>query len=298
MRVGILHNCQHSGLANAIRFLHPEWQVISFELGTLRNPELQTNAASQLSGCDAVFSMPVVPGKWGPLGDWGPLTTDALKNSCRVHVLPAVTFAGFHPDTVYVNGPEGHFRAASGPYHSRIAIAAYLAGINSRDAELLFNTLIFDKLGYFESYNKSREFLISTFRQFEIEIDLYFDRWRKLGCFMHSINHPKISVLCDLAAAACSHLGTRDDPDDSRLLMVPDTLAVRPQMPMYPEIAREIGGGCKGNSLFRSGSDAAGNVFPVALGPYLRLCYDKYADAQRDALMKADGVANAMQMIQ
>jgi hypothetical protein len=292
VKVGVLFNCQHKGLANAFRALHPEWEVISFELGKVGTEEAQQSAAALLRTCDRVLTVPI--------GDrtFGPLLTDRLKKECNLHVLPGVAFFGFHPDTVYIFGPRGHFSAATRHYHSRIAVAAFLAGFSIEEAEILFNSLVYEKLGYFDYYGKSGAFLVNRFKLFGVDIEPWLEKWKASGCFMHSINHPKIHVVCDLALIACSIMGVDTKNDDGRLQAVPDNLAAGPQIPLYPEIAQRIGNGCSGHTFFKPNNDPAHNDFRLLpIAEYLRSCFEIYADASRDMLLKAEGIDNALQII-
>ena len=144
---------------------------------------------------------------------------------------------------------------------------SFLAGFSPEEAELLFNGLVYEKLGYFEYYNKSCTFLSSTFKQFGANIEPWLDKWKASGCFMHSINHPKIYVICDLALIACSIMGIETRCDDGRLEIVPDNLVIEPQIPLYPEIAQRIGNGCKGHTLFKLYNDAEHTNFRLLDSP-------------------------------
>jgi hypothetical protein len=294
MKVGVLFNCQHRGLANGLRALHPDWEVINYELVTLKTQETQDAAAAQFRACDAVLSVPIEPGRWGPLA------TESLKKNCNVHLLSPVSFSGFHPDTVYVgpHRPEGPLSSPTGHYHSRIAVVAFLAGLSPYEAQVLYNTLVFEKLGYFSSYHTSCAFLTATFEKFGVDITPYLNRWKETGCFMHSINHPKIHVLCDLAAIASRVMGVDAPADDGRAQVVPDTLTTHPQIPMYPEIARRIGYGCVGHTMFKQGNDPVGNGFRLLpLGKYLHAAFEGYKTFPQDILRAADGVGSALDVI-
>lgn len=292
MKIGILFNCQHKGLANAFRSLYPEWEVISFELGGMGTQDAQERASVQLGACDRVLSIPI--------GDraFGPLVTDELKKTCNLSVLPAVAFFGFHPDTIYIFGPQGHFCAATGDYHSRLAVAAFLAEFSAEEADILFNALVYQKLGYFDYYDKSSAFLAQRFKPFDIDIQPWLDGWKASGCFMHSINHPRIHVVCDLALIACSLMGFNPDLDDDRLQTVPDNLAAGPQIPLYPEIARRLGNRCRGHTLFKQGNHPDHSNFRLLTrAQYLQSCFETYAEASPEMLLKAEGVQNALQVI-
>jgi hypothetical protein len=289
LKIAILFNCQHTGLANAMRALRPDLQIQSFELFLYRSPEGKQQLLAQLERFNTVLG----PGL-GP--DWGALSTESLRaRGYKYFLLPGIAFSGYHPDTVYVFAtPTNHFRAATGPYHSRIAIAGFLAGLSVEETVGLFNRLVFSRLGYLDAFQQSRLFLINQFKNIGVDLAPYIDAWAAKGCFMHTINHPKIRVLCDLAVIACQLIGLAIPGDRAPLEMVADNLALYPEMPVYPEIAYHLG--IKGHTMFRAVD--VGHVFQFfPLESYLRSCFKFYETGPRNEMLKADGVKDAMEKL-
>jgi hypothetical protein len=81
--------------------------------------------------------------------------------------------------------------------------------------------------------------------------------WERSGVFMHSINHPKVVVLADIAKALLKNANLPFDPDLPLADIVPDVLANGGIWPVYPDLARTIG--------------VAGSL---TFTPPLRGCYD------------------------
>jgi hypothetical protein len=79
--------------------------------------------------------------------------------------------------------------------------------------------------------------LRAKFAASDIEFSPFFLRIKRLGNFMHSINHPKLPALRQIAAQAAALI----DPactflDDPALETIPDAL-LHSVWPVYPEIA-------------------------------------------------------------
>ncbi|HUB65016.1 MAG TPA: WcbI family polysaccharide biosynthesis putative acetyltransferase [Methylocella sp.] len=288
MKIAILFNCQHLGLGNAMRALRPDLIVQSYELHSFHSAEGQQKLLAQLEGFDVI----IAPG----LGaDWGSVSTESLRSkSFKFHTLLGIGFAGYHPDTVYVETPAGHLQAATGPYHSRIAIAAFLAGLSVEETADLFNKLVYSRLGYLDAFQQARLFLINQFKTIGIDLTRYIDAWAAEGCFMHSLNHPKMRVLCDLAVMACELAGIEVPDDRTHLEMLPDHLSQHVQMPVYPEIASHLG--IKGHRMFKTTQDCRNYQF-FPLNTYIASCFKFYEAGSRNHLLKANGVLDAMEKL-
>ena len=290
MKIGILSNCQHLGLANSIRALRPDIEVISFEivLVALQGREIPT--MDELTTCDVVI---VDPRPGCPPA----LSEENLRSGIKILKIPPVTFTGYHPDTIYISTAINDVEVpeACGPYHSRLAVAAYLLGYSPIDTKTLFNTFVFSKLGYFDEFAKSRALLENDFHECGFDIGPLFAGWAKSGCFMHSINHPKLHVLFDIARLACQAAGLELEPGDGRIAMIPDNLLEGgPLMPVYPDIANAVG--CDGHTMFKSQRDA--NIVRLITMPaFIDACFKAYAGVPKDILLGGDGVKAAVRTL-
>ena len=290
MKIGILSNCQHLGLANSIRALRPDIQVLSFEIVATALERRERPTMAELSNCDLVITDPS-PGCPPALSE------ENLKPGIRIFKIPPVTFTGYHPDTIYIPTSIGKLQvlAACGPYQSRLTVASYLLGYSQAKTEALFNAFIFSKLGYFDEYAKSKALLENTFRECGLDIRPLFARWAKRGCFMHSIDHPKLYVLFDIAWLVCQAIGLEVDPRDGRVEMILDNLqAGHPAMPVYPDIANATG--CDGHTMFKSPTEPT-MVRLVRMPDFISACFQAYAGVPKDILFGGDGVDAAVRTL-
>ncbi len=292
MKVGVLFNCQHQNIANALRGLVPYAQVTTVELGTQPTPQAVEQAAASLRNSDLL----VVP--LGGAKD-GPLANDSLRPAVgQMIALPPIAFTGFHPDVIYVNLPNRrHLDGPMHAYHSRLIVAAYLGFLDRNETVDLFNRLTYQKLGYIDEYGRAAAFLTKMFAEIGVDIAPYLARWRARGCFMHNINHPKPYVTNDLAAIACKLAGVPVDEDDPPYLeMVPDHLENLAQFPVYPEIAENLG--LRGHLYFKPTHNQMQSDFRLlSLEDFVAESLSLYRGVPRASLLAADGVDAALRAL-
>ncbi len=172
MKIGILFSCQQQIFGDALRCLLPEAEMKHFELNTLGDPALREAVGAIMRSCDHVISCGAGP-------EFGVLSDDALRAAVpRFDVFPSFSFAGFHPDTVYVQGAAGSLVGITHHYHSRIAIGAWLAGRGLEETAALYNALVFGRLGYFDCFAHERAMASNLFGHFGIDLAPLIDRWR------------------------------------------------------------------------------------------------------------------------
>lgn len=153
--------------------------------------------------------------------------------------VPAISYSAFHPDMGYVNkSTGGHVSGPTGDYHSMIALWAWENGLNSEEALSLYRHDVYEFLGYFNHREISYKFLLSVADSMGFPIRPMLSKWLASGCFMHSINHPKINVLADVGRYILGRLGINYSPGIENYIA--DDLAVHPCWGVYPEIARKM----------------------------------------------------------
>ncbi len=286
MKIGILSSSQHEGLRVALGALVPDAQIVSFDVGAvLRDAAARTAIAALLPGCDHVLTVPL-PSSYGPLG-----TASLRETLPRVHLMPSLHFAGFHPDGVtikldhdLVGGPTGHS-------HSRIAVAGFLAGLTPRETADLYNRLVFARLGYLNRFAEQRALLIERFAPYGIALEAPFEAWLARGCFMHDIGHPRMRVMLDLARAACGLMSVVADSGVEEQALT-DPLAALAIHPVFPDIAAAIGVAPSG--AFRPALRPGVSPRAMSTEAFVRASHEAFARVPLAALRGTDGVLAAM----
>jgi hypothetical protein len=235
MKIGVLFNCLNEGLAVALRALLPGAEIVNFHSAMALPPDVEASRQAVLAGCDHV-----VTAHFGPAH--GRLSTSALARVVRnLHVVPGFAFAGFHPDMCYVHANGQVVPGVTGGYQSRIAVAAYLAGMSPGETAALYNKLVFSRLGYFAAYAEQSALLAERWARHGVDAWPFLRRWREAGCFAHTINHPKMLVVLDIARIACARMGLATAQPEPDAAALPDNLARGPLHPVFPDIAAAIG---------------------------------------------------------
>jgi hypothetical protein len=289
MKIGVLFNCQHEGLRVSLQALRPDDEVVSFGIpGLASSAALRNEAMRVLSACDAMIFKP------GP----NAIPADELRrmrSSCgRAIAVPAPAFAGYHPDTIYINTATGNLHGPTVAIHSRIAVAAFLGGLTPAQTIPLFSRLAFARLGYPARFASDHALMAGHFATHGIELGATLLNWHAQGCFMHSVNHPKAIVMLDMARLACRKLDLAVTAD---VALPPDTLAHTPCHPVYPDLADMLG--VARETAFRAAANMgpAGDWEPARTMDtevFLDTCFAQYASVQRHDLLAAKGVAHAM----
>lgn len=248
-RIAVIGNCQAEGIAQGLRLLLPTAQVDLLSTANLaRNHETLDRLREHLAGFDHVFS------QFFPDGfvEGGNIHALAAGDT-RYRLFPTILFPGFHPDMVHV-GDVAALSAARlvpspiGPYHSAIALCAYLEGLDVAATVALFRDAVFTRLGYYEAWNDATTYLTGSARDIGFPLERDLAAWSRRGCFMHVLNHPKLFVLGDIARRLAREAGLA--PLDIRIEdYLADDLAADAIWPLYPDLAARYG--LQGATLFK-----------------------------------------------
>jgi hypothetical protein len=231
----VLGNCQARPIAACLRAMNGEVAFTALELplhlvsGLFAEKARLYQALSQYDRIllQAYLVAPVI-------GHFPDLAT-------KVQRFPIVDFSAFHPDLVYV-GVRGQAQHLSGPlshYHSAIALWAYLRELTPVDTVSLFCERTYEALGYFNYWEASRQSLLDESAATGVVLGEALDRWQRAGCFMHSINHPKLHVCADVAAKLLVLLELPSHPVAASFLR--DEFTDGAAWPVYPEIGQRLG---------------------------------------------------------
>jgi hypothetical protein len=172
-----------------------------------------------------------------------------------------VEFNAFHPDCVYIwrRGPREALQSPIGDYHSAIVFFGWSLGLTVSQIVSLFDAGIFERLGYFCFWDVSEEMLLKQCRTIEFPIDRIYRAWLRRGSFMHSVNHPRLFVMADVARVLLGLVGapaaTANVED-----YLPDEGLCKPVWPIYPEIGDPMG---LGGAYYFKGGTRMGDPIPL-----------------------------------
>lgn len=248
-RIAVIGNCQARGVAEAVRILAPGARVRLIPMSTLgkRGQDLDAFAAT-LGACDHVFSQPF------PAGFFAGGGSEALRERLpRMRLFPSIVFTAFHPDAVYVGDLASVARMKLAPsplgtYHSAITLFGFLRGLSQTQILALFREEVFSRLGYLDAWGLAAADLIASSRAIDFDLSGELLRWSRDGLFMHNINHPRLSVLGDIAARLLREAGLSPRPIAVEAY-APDVLLDDAIWPVYPPVATLYG--VSGSTVFK-----------------------------------------------
>ncbi len=248
-RIAVIGNCQAKGVAEAVRILAPGARVRLIPMSTLGRGGQGLDAfAATLKACDHVFSQPF-PAGFFPEGG-----SDALRERLpRMRLFPSIVFTAFHPDAVYVGDLASVARvklvpSPLGSYHSAITLFGFLKGLPQERIVGLFREAVFSQLGYLDAWDLAAADLIASSRAISFDLSDDLLRWSRGGQFMHNINHPRLSVLGDIAERLLREAGIA--PRSVAVeAYAPDALLDDAIWPVYPPVA--ILYGVAGSTVFK-----------------------------------------------
>lgn len=205
--------------------------------------------------------------------------------SKKIRYIPSISYTAFHPDMGYIVRADGsHLGGPMGDYHSLIAFWAWKNDLSLDEARKLYRHDVYEFLGYFSHTATADHFLIGLGEKMGVGLQSALARWKSTGCFMHSINHPKLFVLADLSRILLAKENIEYIPDVEDYLF--DELSNHPCWPIYPEIGQALG--VRGNYIFKQARGLGTEERPVptlTLDKYLELAYKNY-DANRQSGIK------------
>ncbi len=267
-RLSVLGNCQAHVLAQCLRRLNPDLDVISVNWFELASDQRLERVGDSLGQADAVIVQP------NAIPRFASLSAKALaERGLRTVGYPRVVFTGFHPDALHVS-PGARLRSLIGDWHSTLMLAGYRLGLPAHRTAGLFNAYIYGVLGYFEEYANAERYLRSEGRRVGWELSAEFDEWRGQGCFVHTPNHPRIGVMMSLARGVCRSLGLEFD---AAATAPPDPFDLA--WPVYPEIGKRLG--VEGALTFTTSLDGGQRL---GLDGAIDWFYEIYARAPAESL--------------
>jgi hypothetical protein len=269
MKIAIIGNCQRVSIAHAMKAMHRAFDIKEIDYGSVVDGS--ADLENSLKGCQAVVSQkdPAIARFLDPV---------VATNHCQVLHYPRVYFEAFHPDIVYVQARGGLVQSPMTDYHSKIVFFAYLRGISAEDTLRLFNADIYEALGYFNLWATSKEVLFHELRAMDFPAEELLSEWSRHGCFMHSINHPKLVVLSEIARILVERLGLEAKVPHPEECLIDHSGVYGPVWPVYPEIASKYG--LKGHLHFKVAGAAPAQF--IDLEEFVASSFDAYAKYPRE----------------
>lgn len=261
-KIHIYSNCQGNNLGRCIQALTgAKSPAFHFYYGTdpAEPRRAGTAVLKALEAVDVVLMQPLVAQGIGEI-------FPELLSHEKIVLFPAISFAAYQPDLCYVfrKGSFDEIPAPLGPYHSSIAYHAWRNGRSSGQALALYREDVYQQLRFFDYWDSARLALVEEGQRAGIPLEGLLEKWRAQGCFMHTPNHPKLSVSIDIARRVLQKLDIPTFSVDPQQ-MVWDNLADCPIWPVYPEIAARYG--CEGSTVFKGNNLGLPGKTPVALYP-------------------------------
>jgi len=260
----VVSNCQTVGLANALQAMLPGVEIDAADFGLLRANLDAFNA--QMDQYSRIIRSDITPD----------VLPDARIDRIEHHVVvPELTFHAYHGDLVYLRHGDDWVHTPLGDYNSALVWACYRQGLSEADTLGRFTPDVIERCGYCALWEPERDRLVRVFAGFGIDIAADVRRWGRATAFMHSINHPRIDVMVDLARRICLTQGlTPIDPP-----VIPhDNLISGATYPVYPPIAEALG--VPGSYWFKSG----GSYRPFDLGTFIAGSFASYRRLPIDAI--------------
>ena len=123
-------------------------------------------------------------------------------------------------------------------YHSLIVIAAHQRGLSQDDAAALFRGDFYERCGFMDYWQPQRDRLVNDFAAHGFDIQYEIRRWGRSQAFMHTIDHPKIHCLYDVARIVMKTMGVACVEAD---VLPQDNLTIGAAWAVYPEIGEHLG---------------------------------------------------------
>ncbi|MDB5072115.1 MAG: hypothetical protein JWM87_3226 [Candidatus Eremiobacteraeota bacterium] len=266
MRVYVTGNCQAVSLASCLSVMAPGASVEQIAAAV--------DPAGFAADDDVVFRqrLPHVP--------W------TLRAPRANEILyPRLWFNAFHPDLVYVRAPAGAVRPPLGNYHSSLVLYAWHRRLSVAETARLFTEAVFEHLKFFTFWPAAKRAAFEEAHAAGFAMEAMFARWERSGCFMHSVNHPALTVMAGIARGLADRAGIAVCVDAPERL-VNDPLLRNAVWPVYPAIAARLG--VPGNYAFKT-PQLPGETTATVLGldEFIARSFAAYAEMPQELLHPA-----------
>src|SRR6202020_456313 len=84
--------------------------------------------------------------------------------------------------------------------NSSLALYGWLHEMSIAQTVRLFSEAVYEKLNFFGYWDVAKRAFFEACEAAETPLESAFGRWRSRGRFMHTVNHPILSVVADVKA--------------------------------------------------------------------------------------------------
>lgn len=233
MRVVVSSNCITGGLTSALSILFPQHQFLPIPYVSS-----ETFLQEQLAIAEVLFFS-------GPEELQNSLLNEQSNTALKVIRFPELYFNAFHPDQVYAWMPDGSLvEGATGPYNSAVVLWAWQHKLSAGQTISLMTPEIFQALGYHDRWQLSVDRLKHDFLPFpHLDYRDFIIPLQRGGCFMHTVNHPRVSTMAQMARLLGKHIDSSVITDDFAIegMMLDGLFMASVSWSVYPSIANSLG---------------------------------------------------------
>jgi hypothetical protein len=274
LKISLFGNCQLDGIGHAIEASTNNAHVLFFHIGLvniLRNLE-NGEFIEIIHQSDYIIVQ--------HRGIYEKISSCYAGSEGRLRYVPAIAFNGFHPDNDYVwTKDRDRVAGILADYNSLLAAYGWNHGMSVTSTLELFRDEVFDHIGYYDCMDASCKNLIRIGREVDYPMPELLKKWLSQGFFMHSINHPKIFVLADIAYEFLRKNRIDHVPHIESYLK--DRLADSVCWPVYPHIASK--NKLNGSYFFKKGGQTDMPVM-ITLEEFVSASFENYNKYDKGSL--------------
>ncbi len=282
MKIAVIANCQTQAISNYLRIITGCKDIVNVPVHMFGS-ELYLTALEKLQ--TVVDDETGIVFTFNLSQRFGELETAKLKavSKAKVFSITNLYFSGFHPDITYLGGMGQRVQSPLGDLHSKTILAAYTEGLSAQEAITSFNSDTFEKLGFFEEFDKSKTELFTRDEASDIKFASEFLELVTSKPALYTMNHPIPEVLYRLACKLCEHAGI--SYHEYPLQFFNNFLSNATWWPIYDDIARFHGFNFSSPMLFKQPDNKGGNI--LSLSELVSKSYQQYQKVGRNNLKKA-----------
>ena len=233
-RILVLANCQTGGLTACLDLLLPK-DIISGQSWSVTEKG-RADAVAAAAEADVVVTS-------APTELRARMAEEHGFDESKCLVVPSIHFSGFHPDLTVAYSDGKPIDGVGGtPYQSAIGVWCWKRGMGPGEARRLFTPETMSAVGFDRYWTTSAAQTREFFKDTQISFTDFFLPLQASGrLFMHTFNHPHISVIAQLARGVARLLGADEaDLRQAVEIMIPDALSYSTVWPVYPGVAESL----------------------------------------------------------